>query len=84
LVIADFGMRIGDRRLKIEKQVTLVIAALLILLGCAAAPQHPSRIQVTGSRNLRDLGGYHTVDGREIKQGVLYRSDSEPDWQKGP
>jgi protein-tyrosine phosphatase len=61
--------------LKIEKRATILIAALLILLGCAAAPQHPSRIEVTGSRNLLDLGGYHTVDGREIKQGVLYRSD---------
>jgi protein-tyrosine phosphatase len=51
------------------------IAFLVILLGCAAAPQHPSRIEVTGSRNLRDLGGYHTMDGSEIKKGVLYRSD---------
>jgi protein-tyrosine phosphatase len=55
---------------------TLVVAALLILVGCAAAPpQHPSRIELGGSRNLRDLGGYSTVDGREIKKGVLYRSD---------
>jgi protein-tyrosine phosphatase len=61
--------------LKIEKRTTLVIAALLILLGCAAAPHHPSRIEVTGSRNLRDLGGYSTMDGRQIKKGVLYRSD---------
>ena len=54
----------------------LVIAALLILLGCAAAPpQHPSRIEVTGSRNLRDIGGYRTMDGREVKKGLLYRSD---------
>jgi len=62
--------------LKIEKRATLVIAALLILLGCAAAPpQHPSRVELGGSRNLRDLGGYRTVDGKEIKKGVLYRSD---------
>jgi protein-tyrosine phosphatase len=54
----------------------LAVFALLILLGCAAAPpQDPSRIEVTGSRNLRDLGGYHTMDGRQIKKGVLYRSD---------
>jgi len=54
----------------------LVVAALFLLLGCAAAPpQHPSRIELGGSRNLRDLGGYRTMDGREIKKGVLYRSD---------
>jgi protein-tyrosine phosphatase len=62
--------------MNIQKRATLVIATfLLILLGCAAAPQDPSRIEVTGSRNLRDLGGYHTMDGRQIKKGVLYRSD---------
>jgi len=62
--------------LKLKNQATLVTAALLILLGCAAAPpQHPKRIEVTGSRNLRDLGGYRTMDGREIKKGLLYRSD---------
>jgi protein-tyrosine phosphatase len=45
-------------------------------LGCAAAPpQHPSRIELAGARNLRDLGGYSTIDGRQIKKGVLYRSD---------
>ncbi len=61
--------------MNIQKRTTLVIATfLIILLGCVA-PQHPRRIEVTGSRNLRDLGGYHTMDGRQIKKGVLYRSD---------
>ena len=54
----------------------LVVACLLILLGCATAPpQHPSRIELAGTRNLRDLGGYSTIDGRQIKKGLLYRSD---------
>jgi len=54
----------------------LAVVVLLILLGCAAAPpQHPKRIEITGSRNLRDLGGYTTMKGKVIKKGVLYRSD---------
>ena len=62
--------------MKLKKQSALVIAVLFLLFGCAAAPpKHPSRIELTGSRNLRDLGGYRTVDGREVKKGVLYRSD---------
>ena len=62
--------------MKIEKRATLVIAALLILLGCATAPpQHPNRVELAGARNLRDLGGYSTIDGRQIKKGMLYRSD---------
>ena len=56
-------------------RTAVAVTLFLILLGCAAAPQHPSRIEVTGSRNLRDLGGYNTMDGRQIKKGVLYRSD---------
>ena len=63
-------------RLNIRDWAGVVVAALIILVGCAAAPpQHPSRIEITGSRNLRDLGGYRTMDGREVKRGVLYRSD---------
>ena len=62
--------------MRLKKRATLVIATLFILLGCAAAPpQHPSRIEITGSRNLRDIGGYRTMDGKEIKKGVLYRSE---------
>ncbi len=54
----------------------LVVACLFILLGCATAPpQHPSRVELAGARNLRDLGGYSTIDGRQIKKGLLYRSD---------
>ena len=32
------------------------------------------RIELQGAPNLRDLGGYQTVDGRETRWGRLYRS----------
>jgi protein-tyrosine phosphatase len=31
-------------------------------------------IQLEGSFNFRDLGGYETVDGRNVKRGMLFRS----------
>ena len=33
------------------------------------------RLPLDGARNLRDLGGYRTRDGRLVRRGVLYRSD---------
>ncbi|UDF05662.1 tyrosine-protein phosphatase [Asticcacaulis sp. AND118] len=61
-------------------------AALAALLSAASmapttwaqtvpAAEAPSRlIAIEGSNNFRDLGGYKTADGRELKWGVLYRS----------
>jgi len=33
------------------------------------------RLDFTGAKNFRDLGGYRTVDGRAVIWGILYRSD---------
>jgi protein-tyrosine phosphatase len=32
-------------------------------------------LDLRGTKNFRDLGGYRTMDGRSIRWGVLYRSD---------
>ena len=32
-------------------------------------------VELDGTHNTRDLGGYETQDGRAIKNGILYRSD---------
>jgi protein-tyrosine phosphatase len=34
----------------------------------------PRVLPLAGGRNLRDLGGYPTTDGRRVKRGLLFRS----------
>lgn len=36
----------------------------------------PRQLPVSGTKNLRDIGGYPTTDGRTVRWGVLYRSDA--------
>lgn len=31
------------------------------------------RLPIAGARNLRDLGGYATIDGRRVRRGLVYR-----------
>lgn len=48
--------------------------------------ENMKRIPLKNAFNVRDLGGYPTMDGKSMKWGVLYRSDAltaltETDWQ---
>ena len=66
--------------MKINIWPGVVVASFLILVGCATAPpSHPSRVDLSGTRNFRDVGGYATLEGKHIKTGVLYRSDDLAD-----
>lgn len=40
------------------------------------APERTREIALTGGDNFRDVGGYRTGDGHEVRQGKLYRSAS--------
>lgn len=35
----------------------------------------PRALDLAGASNFRDLGGYHTADGRQVRWRLLYRSD---------
>lgn len=41
----------------------------------AGGPTHRA-IEIEGLRNLRDIGGLPTADGRRIRRGVLFRSEA--------
>jgi protein-tyrosine phosphatase len=38
-------------------------------------PEPDRLVRLDGARNFRDLGGYHTRDGQNVRRGVLFRSD---------
>ena len=38
------------------------------------SPQPPRMLLVDGIANVRDIGGFPTVDGRRVRQGLLYRT----------
>lgn len=72
-------------------------ATLLFMLGVsinvfAATPEQRALIErhlipMEGGRNFRDLGGYQTDDGKQVKSGLLFRSGvlhhlSDADYRK--
>ena len=60
----------------------LLFAAFLLLPAplLAREPAPPAAqerlLQIDGTHNFRDTGGYRTADGRTVRRGMLYRSAS--------
>jgi protein-tyrosine phosphatase len=42
----------------------------------ALLPDRSEAVLLAGAMNFRDLGGYHTTDGRRTRSGLVYRSNS--------
>ena len=60
----------------------VLLLAALLLTGCAGKAGTPNkkvtaeeqRMDVTGIQNARELGGYATQDGTQVKKGLLLRT----------
>ena len=48
---------------------------LELKISSQAFEERKRRLDFSGTKNFRDLGGYRTVDARAVLWGVLYRSD---------
>jgi len=48
---------------------------LELKIGSQFFEEKKRRLDFTGAKNFRDLGGYRTVDGKSVVWGILYRSD---------
>ncbi len=80
------GAPVPDGRHLLQHTLVL-LAATALLAGCAqpAAVDGPSVATVAApartvpllasAPNFRDIGGYHTADGRTVRKGMIYRSD---------
>jgi protein-tyrosine phosphatase len=58
----------------------LFAAGLLLLVSTAPvqAGERQRHLPLDGQSNFRDLGGYQTTDGREVKWGEVFRSGELP------
>jgi protein-tyrosine phosphatase len=70
-------------------KIFIVVVLLSTLAFCGLRKDHSSAslayapritdarlLNIAGTRNFRDLGGYNTVDGRTVKSGMIYRADN--------
>jgi protein-tyrosine phosphatase len=60
-----------------KKTLFLLICGLSLCLSPALAEEngHKRVIALKGTQNTRDIGGYETTDGRQVRWGVIFRSD---------
>lgn len=57
------------------KKIFIAIAMLCPFIAGAQLTDSAKRlVRMEGALNFRDIGGYHTTDGREVKWGMIFRS----------
>lgn len=53
--------------------LTLDNAVEIGTTGCVETENAPRILNIDGTANVRDIGGWNTLNGQKIKQGLLYR-----------
>jgi protein-tyrosine phosphatase len=57
------------------KRIIIILASVLPLVSNAQLADSAKRlVRMEGAVNFRDIGGYKTVDGKEVKWGRVFRS----------
>ena len=60
------------------KMCCRVLYGCLIVGYCSTAQAEDRHIALEGQSNFRDIGGYHTADGKTVRRGLVYRSGELP------
>jgi protein-tyrosine phosphatase len=72
---------VGQPRKPSPELTAAALAALVVAVACASPglppeAKPPRHIELGHTLNTRDLGGYRTEDGRQVRWGLLFRSDA--------
>ncbi|CAM3127579.1 tyrosine-protein phosphatase [Prescottella defluvii] len=73
----------GSTRSALNRLLLLILALLALAAPVVAAPLASAEpttdttpaIRLEGAKNFRDIGGYETSDGRQVRTGLVYRSN---------
>jgi protein-tyrosine phosphatase len=57
-----------------QRCILLLLIFFIPLVSHADGENFERQIFLDGRHNFRDIGGYETIDGRKVKQGLIYRS----------
>ncbi len=55
-----------------------IVILFIVVLTVGASAEDPHAVRLEGQPNFRDVGGYATRDGKNVKRGLVFRSGELP------